>query len=170
MPGGPDFEKARLSFEHHSPPSPFLPTCFLTLLIINHSFLHRTGAPQRNRYQVRNCGTESGRDNIGHKPTVVGALGQPAFRDNVRRDPGESSGQLATAQLPKSAARPPLPPAPHRVLVEDGIKYSTTATANATTANWWQLLQIRSEATVRILGRGLNEGLRHLQSGVECKA
>ena len=45
-----------------------------------------------------------------------------------------------------------------------GIKYSTTANTTATTANWWQL-QIRSEATVRILGRGLNEGLRHLQSG-----
>ena len=58
------------------PPS-FLPTCFLTLLIINHSFSHRTGAPQRNRSQVRNCGTEgTTRDNIGHKPSVVSALGQ----------------------------------------------------------------------------------------------
>ena len=49
-----------------------------------------------------------------------------------------------------------------------GIKYSTTATTTATTANWWQL-QIRSEATVRILGRGLNEGLRHLRVGLIAK-
>ena len=76
----------------------------------------------------------------------------------------ESSGELAAPAAPAAAqkCRPPhcccFTAAP-AADAEDGIKYSSTT---GLPTGGCRDLQMRSEASPSILGRGLNEGLRYL--------